>query len=326
MIANKYRVLRKLGGGGFGRVYLAEHVGIRRFDAIKVLHPAMECDEDVVKRFAREAHNAAQIKHPHVAVIYDYGEYAPGSFFIAMEYVEGNTLSQEVEARGRLPIDEALTIGTQIADALDAAHTGSIPVVHRDLKPDNIIIGRDRHDAPRIKVVDFGIAKTTEATASRVSQSGIVQGTPSYMSLEQLSGGAVDGRSDLFALGCILFEMIAGECPLKAQTLLTALRERMEDPIPRLRERLGDVPPTVDGLIARAMGRSAHERFATAADMRAALTAAQFRVRDAGQRAAPAQVDRAGETRRRLTDAIPLRWMREAARALMSAAVLSRRL
>src|SRR2546423_4737358 len=185
IVAERYHVLKQLGAGGMGRVYLAEHVKMGRQSAIKVLHPAMARDAEAIGRFNREAANASRIDHPNVAAIYDFGETHDGLLYLAMQYVEGETLTQIMKANGALPPLRASDITRQAAEGLYAAH--AMGIVHRDLKPDNIMVTTDGDGIDSVKVVDFGIAKAT-GEGSKVTRTGIVVGTPEYMSPEQLAG------------------------------------------------------------------------------------------------------------------------------------------
>ncbi|HKA60292.1 MAG TPA: serine/threonine-protein kinase, partial [Gemmatimonadales bacterium] len=204
VVADRYHVLRKLGEGGMGRVYLAEHVKMGRRSAIKVMNPAMVHDPAALARFNREASNASRINHPNVCAIYDFGETADGLVFLAMEFIEGEPLSDLLIRERVLPIARATSIFLQTAEALQAAH--ELGIVHRDLKPDNIMLTKGKGGGDTVKVVDFGIAKDfggAEAS-QKVTRTGMVMGTPEFMSPEQLSGDNLDGRSDLYSLALVL--------------------------------------------------------------------------------------------------------------------------
>ena len=174
IIAERYHVIRKLGTGGMGTVYLAEHVKMGRKSAVKVMNPGMGQDADAISRFNREASNASRINHPNVAGIYDFGETADGLIYLAMEYVEGEPLTAVIEAQGALPPLRAADITRQAADALTVAH--ELGIVHRDLKPDNIMLAKNRDGSDCVKVVDFGIAKAANSDAQKVTRTGLVVG------------------------------------------------------------------------------------------------------------------------------------------------------
>ena len=209
VIADRYLVLARLGEGGMGRVYLAEHVKMNRQCAIKVMNPSLVNDTESSQRFAREASNAARILHPNVAAVFDYGE-ADKIVYLVMEYVDGESLSAILQKEGALDPRRAIDFARQIADGLHAAH--ELGIVHRDLKPDNVIVTRNRSGKEIAKVVDFGIAKAVnDSPQDALTKSGLVIGTPEYMSPEQLLGDPVDARTDVYALGCILFQSADGE-------------------------------------------------------------------------------------------------------------------
>src|SRR2546430_11455950 len=188
VVADRYHVVKKLGEGGMGQVYLAEHVKMGRRSAIKVLNPSMVHDPDAVARFNREAANASRISHPNICAIYDFGETPDGLIYLAMEFVEGEPLTDVLAREGALPVTRAADICVQVAAALQAAH--DLGIVHRDLKPDNVMLTRGRDGTDGVKVVDFGIAKAVggEGGSQQVTRTGLGVGTPGVMSPEQPSG------------------------------------------------------------------------------------------------------------------------------------------
>ncbi len=225
ILAERYRIIRTLGEGGMGRVYLGEHVRMGRMSAIKVLHPALAPTADAIGRFNREAANASRINDPHVAAIYDFGETADGTLYLAMEYVEGETLAQLLARVGPLAPRRAAALTIQIANALQAAH--KLGIVHRDLKPDNILVTASGGTEDFAKVVDFGIAKSMRTTGQTVTIAGISIGTPEFMSPEQLAGGELDHRSDIYALGLVVYAMLTGRLPYPEPSSKDALVERL---------------------------------------------------------------------------------------------------
>ncbi len=228
ILADRYRIERKLGEGGMGAVYLGEHVKMRRKSAIKVLTKALAHDADAVARFNREAANAARINHPNVCAIYDFGETSEGLIYLAMEYIEGETLNELLRREGPLPPRRAARLLVQAGDALQAAH--DLGIVHRDLKPDNVMVSRGRDGADVVKVVDFGIAKAIGGEeGQKVTKTGLVIGTPEYMSPEQLSGDVLDGRSDVYSLALVGFRALTGDLPFPADTAQEALIKRLTD-------------------------------------------------------------------------------------------------
>jgi serine/threonine-protein kinase len=266
VIADRYLVLARLGEGGMGRVYLAEHVKMNRQCAIKVMNPSLVNDTESSQRFAREASNAARILHPNVAAVFDYGE-ADKIVYLVMEYVDGESLSTILTRDGALDPRRAIDIARQVADGLHAAH--ELGIVHRDLKPDNVIITRNRAGKEIAKVVDFGIAKAmTESPQDALTKSGLVIGTPEYMSPEQLLGDPVDARTDVYALGCILFQLLTGNAAFAADTREQMIRRRLHEPAPHIRDLIPALPARLDTLLVHMLARSPSDRVATAAEAR----------------------------------------------------------
>ena len=274
VIADRYHVTRKLGEGGMGQVYLAEHVRMGRKSAVKVMNPAMVNDADAISRFNREAANASRISHPHVAAIYDFGETADGLIYLAMEFIEGEPLTKLVERLGALPAPRAADIARQAADALAVAH--DMGIVHRDLKPDNIMIARNRDGSDCVKVVDFGIAKAADSAAQKVTKTGLVVGTPEYMSPEQLAGDRLDGRSDIYSLALVTFNMLTGKLPFPADTVQESMIMRLTDRPRTLAEMRPDVawPAELQAVLDRALARDLTARYASASDFGRDLTRA----------------------------------------------------
>jgi len=228
IIADRYLVLEKLGEGGMGRVYLAEHVKMGRKSAVKVMNPGAVTDADAISRFNREAANASRISHQHVAQVYDFGETSDGLIYLAMEYVEGEALTDILARDGAMPPERAGEIVRQIAEALSVAH--DMGIVHRDLKPDNVMLAKFRDGSDCVKVVDFGIAKAAGVEAQKVTRTGLVIGTPEYMSPEQIAGDPLDGRSDIYSLGVVLFLLITGELPFRGATRMLLQKVINDDP------------------------------------------------------------------------------------------------
>jgi serine/threonine-protein kinase len=272
VIAERYHVLDKLGEGGMGRVYLAEHIRMGRRCALKVMNPRLLHDPDSVGRFNREAANASRINHPNVAAIYDFGETTDDIVYLAMELVEGESLAAILGREGIIPENRTIQICLQIADALGAAH--DLGIVHRDLKPDNVMISRSRAGGEQVKVVDFGIAKATEGGKQTVTRTGYVLGTPAYMSPEQLLGESLDGRSDLYSLGCIIYEMLAGERAFAGPTGEVSIHQRLTEPPPNPRKANPNLSRRVGEVVTTAMARSPEQRFRTASALSEALKAA----------------------------------------------------
>jgi serine/threonine protein kinase len=269
VIADRYLILAQIGQGGMGRVYLAEHVKMNRQCAIKVMNPSLIHDTESAARFAREVSNAARILHSNVAAVFDYGE-ADKIIYLVMEYVDGESLSAIVAREGALDPRRAIDIARQVADGLAAAH--DLGIVHRDLKLDNVIVSRNRAGREIPKVVDFGIAKAlSDMPEDALTRSGLVIGTPEYMSPEQLLGDPVDARADIYSLGCMLYQMLTGEQAFAAESREQMIRRRLHEPPPHVRDVLPDLPRRLDTLIVHMLARSPAERLASAAEARDAL-------------------------------------------------------
>lgn len=272
-VVGSYRILGKIGEGGMGSVYVAEHTLIGRQAAIKVLQREMSHRQDLVTRFFNEARAATAVKHPGIVEIYDFGYHTDGSAYIVMEFLEGETLSARLRRIGPLPAARAAALGRQVAGALGAAHAKGI--VHRDLKPDNIFIVRDLDipDGERTKILDFGIAKLAAGDQLGISKTrtGAVMGTPAYMSPEQSKGaGNVDARTDLYALGCIVFEMVCGRPPFLAEGGGEVMAQHIFAPVPAP-SSIAPVTPQLEQFLLRALAKDPAQRFQSAEDMSAAL-------------------------------------------------------
>ena len=266
IVAERYHILKKLGEGGMGTVYLAEHVKMGRKAALKVMNPGMNSDPDAIARFNREAANASRLNHPNVCGIYDFGETPEGLIYLAMEFIEGESLTSLIEKNGFLPAPRAASIIHQAADALAVAHDYGI--VHRDLKPDNIMIAKGRDGSDMVKVVDFGIAKASSSDAQKVTKTGLVVGTPEYMSPEQLAGDKLDGRSDIYSLGLVAFNCLTGQLPFQSNSAQEAMIMRLTDQPKTLAEMKPDIdwPPELQAVMDKVLARDADERYQKSAE------------------------------------------------------------
>jgi predicted Ser/Thr protein kinase len=274
IIADRYHILKKLGEGGMGTVYLAEHVKMGRKSAVKVMNPGMMTDADAISRFNREAQNASRINHANVAAVYDFGETGEGMTYLAMEFIEGPSLTKVIEENGSLPPLRAADITRQASEALAVAH--DMGIVHRDLKPDNIMLAKGREGVDIVKVVDFGIAKAAHEEGQKVTKTGMVVGTPEYMSPEQLAGDKLDGRSDTYSLALVSFNMLTGKLPFPGETAQESMIARLTDVPKQLAEMKPSVPWTeeVQSVMDRALARDAVDRYQTAAEFGRDLFAA----------------------------------------------------
>ena len=285
VLADRYHILKLIGEGGMGRVYLGEHVKMNRQCAIKVMSPALVNDAESAARFAREASNAARIIHPNVAAVFDFGE-SDGLVYLVMEFVDGEPLSRLLTREAPLSLDRAISLARQITDGLGAAH--ELGIVHRDLKPDNILITRARGGRETAKVVDFGIAKAIQEHANdALTRTGPGIGTPEFMSPEQLLGDPVDARSDLYALGCILHLMLTAAPPFEAPTREQMIKRRLSEDAPPVHGVDPAIPDTVARIVARLLARSPSDRYGSAAELHDALGGSHLR-RSGVQRVIPA--------------------------------------
>src|SRR4051812_22939241 len=276
VLAERYHILKRIGEGGMGRVYLGEHVKMNRQCAIKVMSPALVNDAESASRFAREASSAARIIHPNVAAVFDYGE-SDGLVYLVMEYVDGEPLSRLLAREAPFALERAVDLARQIADGLGAAH--ELGIVHRDLKPDNILVTRSKSGREVAKVVDFGIAKAMqEGAGEALTRTGLVIGTPEFMSPEQLLGDPIDARSDLYALGCILHLMLTATPPFDAPTREQMIKRRLAEDAPHVQDLDATLPASLDRIVERLLARSPSERYGSAAEVRDALSGSHLRV------------------------------------------------
>jgi len=260
MLMGRYRVEQELGRGGMAKVYRGQDTVLGRTVAIKILAPQFADDQDFVHRFRREAQAAARISNHNLVSVFDTGS-DDGVHFIVMEYVEGRTLADLIAGGGRILPDRAIEIGIDVCHALEAAHAQG--VIHRDIKPGNIMLDENG----RVKVTDFGIARVT-SNAETIAQTAAVLGTASYLSPEQAQGQPVDGRSDLYSLGCVLFEMVTGRAPFLGDSpVAVASKHVLEQPTPPSRLN-PDVSPDLDAVILRALAKNPANRYQTAEEFR----------------------------------------------------------
>ncbi|MBA2540430.1 MAG: protein kinase [Deltaproteobacteria bacterium] len=257
-----YRIERKLGGGGMGVVYLAEHVTLGRKAVVKFVHPEYSRNSEFVQRFFTEAKTAATIRHPGIVDVFDYGQDSHGNSYIVMELLEGESMRDMLARERTLRIEIAVALGIQIASALAAAHARG--VVHRDLKPDNVfmVTAPDMPNGIRAKVLDFGLAKVTNVQGGMgVTRTGAILGTPLYMSPEQCrTAVAVDHRTDVYSLGCMVFEMIAGRPPFIDNTVGDLIAAHIAKPAPALRGFHPEIPQALEDLVAKALAKDPAER------------------------------------------------------------------
>jgi serine/threonine protein kinase len=266
-LGTAYTIEGEIGRGGMGVVYRARDERLQRRVAIKVLPPELAFQQDIRERFTREAQTAARLSHPHIVPIHTVGE-GDGLVYFVMGYVDGESVAARIRRRGRLPVEEARRIMKETADALSAAH--SVSIIHRDIKPDNILLEGTRG---RVMVTDFGIAKALSSTSgATLTGIGVAIGTPAFMSPEQAAGERdIDGRSDLYSLGIVTYQMLTGELPFSAPSVAGILMKQITEAAPDLRRRRPDIPEDLALAVARCLEKDPENRWATADALRRAL-------------------------------------------------------
>lgn len=269
VLASQFRILKKLGQGGMGAVYLAEQLEMERKVVVKVLHEEVSAQNPIIiERFKREAKAVAQLNHPNIVQVFVFGHADNGQLYLAMEYIEGRDLGSEL-GHGVLAQPRALKILDQVCAALIEAHGAGI--VHRDLKPENIMLAQRHGNPDYVKVLDFGIAKLHDSGDSKpaLTQQGSVFGTPRYMSPEQVRGQPVDARSDLYALGLILYEMVCGRHPFEAVTTIDYLMKHVNEPVPVPSVEFQDleIAPRIEALVLKCLEKDPAQRYQSAAEL-----------------------------------------------------------
>lgn len=279
LVAGRYRIERRLGEGGMGHVYLATHLAIEKPVALKVLKQEYSAKEEIVSRFQREAISASRVKHPNVLEVFDFGKLDNGCTFLAMEYLAGHDLADELNANGTVETSRALRIALQLARGLASAHKAG--VVHRDMKPDNVFLARTDDGEEIVKIVDFGIAQLrlgdeaerNRPNRRRLTRTGMIFGTPEYMAPEQAAGKNADQRVDIYASGIILFEMLTGDIPFTGDSFMGVLNAHLHAPIPRVRDLRPDlqISAELEACILRCLDKEPAARFQTMTELAAAL-------------------------------------------------------
>lgn len=275
LLADRYRLVQKIGEGGMGAIYKAVHTKMDRICAIKLLTALSVNNEAAVSRFKREAKMASSINNAHAVTIYDFGEAEDGLIYLAMEFIDGKPLSSLIAKEGALSPDRVVKITNQIAEGLAAAH--SLGIVHRDLKPDNIMLARRTAEREFVKVLDFGIAKAVaDDSGDNLTKTGFILGTPVYMSPEQLSGEKLDARSDIYSLAIIVYEMLSGRLPFEGDNPQAIMIKRITtDPIP-LRTVAPDVSESMERAVMRGLARNRDARITTAESFAEALSSTRY--------------------------------------------------
>jgi eukaryotic-like serine/threonine-protein kinase len=258
LISERYRLDEKIGSGGMSSVYRAFDPTLERWVAIKLMHRDISNDPDQLERFRREARAVASLNHPHIVTVIDAGE-DDGAPYIVFEYVEGETLKERIRRLGRLPVSEAVAYAIEIGRALECAHDNRL--VHRDVKPQNVLIDPEG----RAKVTDFGIARSLEAQG--LTATGRVLGTTDYVSPEQALGHEVTGQSDIYSLGIVLYEMLTGETPYKADTQVAVAMKHVRDPLPDVQRRRPEISASLARVVERATAKETQNRYSDVAEM-----------------------------------------------------------
>jgi eukaryotic-like serine/threonine-protein kinase len=274
-VAGRYKILERLGEGGMGVVYVAEHLSLKKKVAFKVIHPELAAHEDLLLRFQREALATGQLDHPHITAAIDFGELEGGGAFMVMPWVRGHSLQAELDQKGKLDFRRAAQLCAQIADALSAAH--SMGVVHRDLKPDNVLLETRNDGSESAKVLDFGVASLAgraeglSIAARPLTQAGTILGTPGYMSPEQASAGEIDHRTDIYALGVILWELCRGERLFSGADITQIFAKQFKSVPPPLELGLSSSARELSTLVDRMLAWDKNARPSTAAEVRDTL-------------------------------------------------------
>jgi len=288
LVADRYRVERRLGEGGIGRVYRATQLQLGRAVALKLLHPELCGRKEIVQRFEREARAASRLSHPGSVMVFDFGSWN-GRLYLAMELVEGRSLDEVIKSGGPLEPERAIDLGAQLCEALQAAHAQGL--LHRDLKPENILLMRAVDGREIVKICDYGLAYLIDdegKSAPRLTREGSVAGTPEFMAPEQVLNRPLDARTDLYALGCVLYEMLAGTPPFQGASPMEILtRQLYDDPEPLARRARRPVPRALEQVVSWALQKVPANRPQGAAELRAALLATREATTGlvAGQRA-----------------------------------------
>jgi eukaryotic-like serine/threonine-protein kinase len=273
VLDGRYRVTGLIGAGGMGSVYRVEHVAIGKAMAVKILHPRLGGKEDAAARFQREALVGGKIGHPNCVAVSDFGHVEDGSFYLVMELLRGESLGERLERVRRLPWRRALHITRHVLRGLGHAHDHG--VVHRDIKPDNIFLAEHDDDREFAKILDFGIAKLVGESGTTITQAGITVGTPAYLSPEQAFGGEMDGRSDLYSLSIVLYEMLVGRTPFADRDLMAMLTAHAVADVPSFADAApdADIPTAVEALVRDGLAKQREQRIGSAAEYVARIDA-----------------------------------------------------
>jgi serine/threonine-protein kinase len=274
VLEGRYKILRKLGEGGMSFVFLGEDVATREQYAIKVLSPQLIKDGNAMARLRREASLGMRLEHPNVCHIVRLGETEDGIVYVVMPFVQGEILSDRNNRKGQLPLAEVIPFVQQIAAGLQVAH--ELKIIHRDLKPENIMVAKNPDGTERAVVMDFGLAKERKAGGEleKLTATGIILGTPEFMSPEQLRGKPLDPRTDVYSLTLMTYEMLTGKLPFEGKNQQEMMIARLRNEPISIRSRRADIPEAVEKVLYKGMARNADDRYPTAVEFANELTAA----------------------------------------------------
>jgi eukaryotic-like serine/threonine-protein kinase len=325
VVSERYRLLGRLGEGGMGAVYRAEHVLMKKVVALKLLHADLGNVDDAARRFEREAQSASRLNHPHIIGVTDFGRAATGELFLVMEFVDGISLAEVIERERRMPVRRATAIVRQMLAGLEHAHAAG--VVHRDLKPANVMLRRDATSGEQVKILDFGIAKMSQLDegAAKLTQGAMVFGTPSYMSPEQATAQEADERADIYSCGVILYEMLTGRKPFVADDLVKIMAMQVTTAPPSFAAAAPDVelPAALEAVVMRALEKDRARRFPSATAFREALDEVQAGSLRLAVGRVPQALARGTEAARRAYSRLPWKVRRWTGPALLGAFVVA---
>jgi hypothetical protein len=289
IVDNRYRVLAKLGEGGMGAVYQVEHIHMGKYMAMKLLLREFSGNRDLVRRFRREAQAVSRLTHVNTVQVFDFGRTAEGAMYMVMEFLRGENLATVLDREGPLPAPRVARIVSQVCASLSEAH--GLGIIHRDLKPENVMLVRTKDERDLVKVLDFGLAKLRERDEGATSHGSLV-GTPYYMSPEQIRGGDIDARSDIYSLGAMMYKMVTGDPPFHAPSPIAVLTKHLQDPPRPPREARPDlaIPPALESAILRAMAKNREARYQSVDELRRAVEAAVVSSSSSSPGGAPGEV------------------------------------
>ncbi len=271
IIGGHYQIISKIGEGGVGTVYKAKHLLLDRIVALKIISPERRLDANALMRFQQEAKAVTSLNHPNIVRTYEYGVSEDGNPYLTMEYVEGETLAGLISSYGKQPVDVAVELISQVGQGLTHAHTNG--VIHRDIKPENIVLFKGDDGKRVAKILDFGIAKLIKVEeGQKLTETGNIVGSPLYMSPEQCHGRKLDARSDIYSLGCVLYELVTGTPPFRGESAIETLVHHIQTPVPDI--PVEDVPPLINECLQKALAKQPEKRFQSVQQFLSALCSA----------------------------------------------------